>query len=884
MCNITALYQYGAHDTLLRKAWKEGRKSQPAGDQELEETPPIVTATKETTGESAIDTLLPPYGSGQVDTVMAEKKDEFEPPENGDTQSIQEISLNAAKRLAFTVLSHTLERVDDNNVMPHCHAWMVLSHIINSVPAVRLLENEFPWRSLIEMLNELRVSYDDDGDGDDDKIMSKAFPTPGEGVECQLHNITTYGTHEILLCEAWKEAYKTHPTGDEEIDKTTDVGAIDAHLPPYGSEQVDSGGKDEIEPPENAVAPSVHKNLLNAFKRSIFKFLSFTLETVGNVIPHCHTWMEFFSDVINSLPAVRLIENKCPWRSPIEILNALRVGYIGDDDSNDISDDIASKLFPIPNKCINYLLPEDYNLQEFDWAGRYFAVGNSQRTQEPSVGRPLSELQDYGLRGLDWTRRYFAVGWFGDGRGALGLLPAVWWRRSIKFINESEVEMTAPGYRNSDGQIYRKIKEKKQVDIQFPVEASTVIPCEKPANRQDLESHISMTHLEMPKCSIPMRVTSGCALLERSSFNPASNLGKPRMGLAGKPPGEAGYQRSELLGSLDGHPVRALADSGSCSNIMSEDYASRNNLLIDRRQKNIKVLPMVTGKPLLTIGSVKVVWEFQDEPDRTYTIYFDVASKFFRDILLGKSFLQETKSLNECSYRLVPTQPHPPASNTLSINNIGESHQTLPMVAGLPGQSLGLPVKSLPDTGSEGDVMSLEFALKNNLELEASDTKFLLPDGTIEDSMGCVRLDLSFVGEPENRISTYFEVMRDCRHEIILGHDFVLKHHIFSDNVHRLIDTIGQIGLNSIILLRTRKFTFLRRRKYAGMCSEPLIASQLTQFQIQRIYKRKIALTMQLTRLLWLAGEHAILTDGHTPLLLLPQSPKHFQIRIRPEL
>jgi len=183
VCNITALYQYGARDSLLRKAWKEGRKNHPAGEEELEEMPPIAAAAEETTGESAIDTLLPPYGSGQVDTVVAEEKDEIEPLENAATQSIQEISLNASKRLAFTILSLTLERVGDNNVMPHCHAWMVfLSHIINSVPAVRLIENEFPWRSLIEMLNELRVSYDDEGDGDDDKIVSKAFPVPDKGV------------------------------------------------------------------------------------------------------------------------------------------------------------------------------------------------------------------------------------------------------------------------------------------------------------------------------------------------------------------------------------------------------------------------------------------------------------------------------------------------------------------------------------------------------------------------------------------------------------------------------------------------------------------------------------------------------------------------------
>jgi hypothetical protein len=81
--------------------------------------------------------------------MVPEEKDEIEPLENAATRSIQEISLNASKYSAFTIFSLTLERIGDNNVMPHCHAWMVfLSHIINSVRDVRLIEDEFPWRSL----------------------------------------------------------------------------------------------------------------------------------------------------------------------------------------------------------------------------------------------------------------------------------------------------------------------------------------------------------------------------------------------------------------------------------------------------------------------------------------------------------------------------------------------------------------------------------------------------------------------------------------------------------------------------------------------------------------------------------------------------------------
>ena len=37
VCNITALYQYGARDSLLRKAWREGCKTIPTGDEEMDD-------------------------------------------------------------------------------------------------------------------------------------------------------------------------------------------------------------------------------------------------------------------------------------------------------------------------------------------------------------------------------------------------------------------------------------------------------------------------------------------------------------------------------------------------------------------------------------------------------------------------------------------------------------------------------------------------------------------------------------------------------------------------------------------------------------------------------------------------------------------------------
>jgi hypothetical protein len=174
VCNITALYQYGSRDSLLRKACKEDRQTA------VNATDEAPADADDTATENAMDTLLPPYGTDDAtEAAMRDEKDEIESESAAITQSIQGISLSVSKRLGFQVLQLTLERLDDPNVMPHWHAWMVfLVHIVKSPSAIRLLENDFPWEELVAMLNELRANYD----GTADKIEGSSFPAPDKGV------------------------------------------------------------------------------------------------------------------------------------------------------------------------------------------------------------------------------------------------------------------------------------------------------------------------------------------------------------------------------------------------------------------------------------------------------------------------------------------------------------------------------------------------------------------------------------------------------------------------------------------------------------------------------------------------------------------------------
>lgn len=94
-----------------------------------------------------------------------------------DGFTAQEISLNYSKRLAYEILKIALQRIGDANVLPHVHIWLVfMAHIKTCESATRLLENEFPWDSLVTMLNFLIESFDGE------RFEGEMFPVPEKGV------------------------------------------------------------------------------------------------------------------------------------------------------------------------------------------------------------------------------------------------------------------------------------------------------------------------------------------------------------------------------------------------------------------------------------------------------------------------------------------------------------------------------------------------------------------------------------------------------------------------------------------------------------------------------------------------------------------------------
>lgn len=86
-------------------------------------------------------------------------------------------SFNNSRRLSYDVLNLALKKIGDDNVLPHVHIWLVfMMHITTSESATRLLENTFPWESLVLLLNFLLKSFDSDS------FECEKFPAPEHGI------------------------------------------------------------------------------------------------------------------------------------------------------------------------------------------------------------------------------------------------------------------------------------------------------------------------------------------------------------------------------------------------------------------------------------------------------------------------------------------------------------------------------------------------------------------------------------------------------------------------------------------------------------------------------------------------------------------------------
>lgn len=238
---------------------------------------------------------------------------------------------------------------------------------------------------------------------------------------------------------------------------------------------------------------------------------------------------------------------------------------------------------------------------------------------------------------------------------------------------------------------------------------------------------------------------------------------------------EQGTQDSwSIPGKVGGLDVSACGDTGSEFDIVSTSFAERNSIGITRDTKT-REYTLPDGQFGRFVGSVLLPFQFRGEQE-TYMREFQVLQGCVQDVILSRSFLSVTGTLNRFRHRIVRTIFGKNGFNKLlSIGSAGRS---------LPGFLDGIPAKALADTGSDLNLVSETYAKSNGFAVDrhfASRRLVQFANGTRKKTHGVIRgVAWSFGDQGETPIQCDFHVLEGQRYEVVLGAGFLYNNDIFS--------------------------------------------------------------------------------------------------------
>lgn len=265
----------------------------------------------------------------------------------------------------------------------------------------------------------------------------------------------------------------------------------------------------------------------------------------------------------------------------------------------------------------------------------------------------------------------------------------------------------------------------------------------------------------------------------------------------------SGIKHAEIHGSLNGIDIKALPDSGSAINAVSEQFARLNGLEIETTEQ--ESIPLLGGHAAESIGRVVAQFKFKGETG-IHHLEFHVLRKSVQDVILGRSFLNKTKTFTKHAHRIVHcVRPCIQRGNRLFLMDQAPRERIRCSVN-------GSAATAFPDTGSDLMLVSGDFARRNGFhihrgkeyrtQIELIDGSTIRTDGMVLDTelqfdipTSSYELDyhhydkyfseLSSLtrreGEPPK--STFIcdlHVVEDLPCDIILSNDFISQNKVFS--------------------------------------------------------------------------------------------------------
>ncbi|KAK0375500.1 hypothetical protein CLIM01_07156 [Colletotrichum limetticola] len=283
-------------------------------------------------------------------------------------------------------------------------------------------------------------------------------------------------------------------------------------------------------------------------------------------------------------------------------------------------------------------------------------------------------------------------------------------------------------------------------------------------------------------------------------------------------------------GSVDGHPVDAIPDTGAGHSFVSSSFAKRLGYRPppDQPEQGHDIsFCMANGKVIKSIGAINAAWIFACDPRRAWSVSFQIINDFAYDVVLGIDFLNTSDTMSQHWARLTRIPRPSWATKVLFTSSIGSVSQRL------DGEVGGLPVQALADSGSESNLVSLSFALDHpewRKSIDTSDVRLLqFPDGSTETTKGSVWAYWLYKGASlssgrPNATAFQFHILESCVHDVILGQDALEETDAFSNHAASFLkfwQAPEVVAFNLVIWLPVKRSKELRQAITAEAVDTP---------------------------------------------------------------
>ena len=233
--------------------------------------------------------------------------------------------------------------------------------------------------------------------------------------------------------------------------------------------------------------------------------------------------------------------------------------------------------------------------------------------------------------------------------------------------------------------------------------------------------------------------------------------------------------------TCNGSDTNALPDTGVVLNVMSHAYALGSGLTVDTDAKKQHTFSNAKGRCFTSIGETTARIGIKDGLTPPQEVTFSIVERLPSDLILGRMFLTAAGLLKAFKDR-VRRVAVPVAKEFFRVMRMdATSHRLLCQVD-------GNDVPAYADTGSDVDLVSLEYAIRRHWTIKRTPShqgQVLLSDGTIEDLEGYVERTISVAGTQTTR---RFHVLNGLTCDVLLGNEFIHDLDVWNNHAESLIE------------------------------------------------------------------------------------------------